>query len=83
MSIYGELTQLREDVIELKKKHKYCVKILKGLMKMIDYTNQEVLKIVHVVESSNNTDESREKQELRVYNTELINVIENIEKFRI
>ncbi len=78
LSIYEEVHKLRKEIIELKRMQNNFLDILDGIMKMVDYTNQELLRVFN----EENVSEGREKRELREYNKELIKVYEHLKTMK-
>ena len=52
--------------------------ILDGLMKMVEFTNQELLRVIYKV----NTSEDEERRAIIEYNTELIKVYEHLKTMK-
>lgn len=80
MSITEEVNELRKEIIDIKKRYKVFLDILNGLMKMVDYTNQEMLRTKNMENTAKKEEEKSKGKELRDYNAELIKVCENLEK---
>ena len=74
LSIYEEVHELRKEIIEMKKMQNVFLDILDGLMKMVDYNNQGLLRVIN----KENASEESERGELKEYNAELIKVYEQL-----
>lgn len=82
MSMNEEVNELRKEIINIKKNYKVFLDIVNGIMKMVDYNNQELLRINNIENTSEKEKEKRRVRELRDYNDELIKVCENLEKLK-
>ena len=78
LSIYEEVNELRKEIIEMKKMQNNFLDILDGLMKMVEFNNQELLRVIYKV----NTSEESERREISEYNTELIKVYEQLKTLK-
>ena len=78
LSIYEEVHELRKEIIEMKKMQNNFLDILDGLMKMVDYNNQELLRGNNI----ENESEEKERRGLGEYNTELIKVYEHLKTMK-
>ena len=78
LSINEEVHELRKEIIELKKMQNNFLDIIDGIMKMVDYTNQELLRVIN----KNDASEDKERRELREYNIELIKVYEHLKTIK-
>ena len=78
LSINEEVDELRKEIIKMKKMQKNFLDILDGLMKMVDYNNQALIRVI----DKENASEDGERGELREYNTELIKVFENLKAMK-
>ena len=78
LSINEEVDELRKEIIKMKKMQNNFLDILDGLMKMVDYNNQALIRVI----DKENASEDGERGELREYNTELIKVFENLKAMK-
>ena len=83
MSINEEVNELRKEIIDLKKNYKVFLDIVNGLMKMVDYNNQELLRVDNMENTAEKEKKKRKVRELKDYNDELIKVYENLEKLKV
>ena len=81
MFIQKELDKIRETIGELKTDNKYFLNILDSLMKMIDYNNQEILRLKKT-ENDKVGGEKANGRKLREYNIELIRVCEQLKTLK-
>ena len=82
MSMNEEVNELRKEIINIKKNYKVFLDIVNGIMKMVDYNNQELLRINSIENTSVKEEEKRKVRELRDYNDELIKVCEKLEELK-
>ena len=78
LSINEEVDELRKEIIKMKKMQKNFLDILDGLMKMVDYNNQALIRVI----DKENASEDGERGELREYNIELIKVFEQLKTLK-
>lgn len=82
MSINEKVNELRKEIIDIKRKYKVFLDIVNSLMKMVDYNNQELLRINNMENTAEKEEKKRKVRELKDYNNELIKVCENLEKLK-
>ena len=82
LSINEKVNELRKEIIDIKRKYKVFLDIVNSLMKMVDYNNQELLRINNMDNTAEKEEKKRKVRELKDYNNELIKVCENLEKLK-
>ena len=82
LSINEKVNELRKEIIDIKRKYKVFLDIVNSLMKMVDYNNQELLRINNMENTAEKEEKKRKVRELKDYNNELIKVCENLEKLK-